>query len=83
MEKDFTYCISCGMPLREKKDYPCGDESKNFCVHCGDEKGNLKSYDEVLKGMSGFFQKEQGVDEHTAQSIAKTVMAKMPAWKGL
>lgn len=78
MEKS---CISCGMPLQKPEDYPLGDTSKDFCVHCARTDGELKSYDEALAGMTAFICQSQGLDEAAARTAAKTMMAKMPAWK--
>ncbi|MDQ0359370.1 zinc ribbon domain-containing protein [Breznakia pachnodae] len=74
-------CISCGMPLREKKDYPLEDESKDYCVHCANADGTLQTYDERLDGMTSFIIKTQGLDHEVAQSVAKDMMSKLPAWK--
>ncbi|MBI5206909.1 MAG: hypothetical protein HY934_03870 [Candidatus Firestonebacteria bacterium] len=35
-------CISCGMPLRTKEDYPKGDKSKNYCKYCARPDGSIK-----------------------------------------
>ncbi len=78
-----TQCISCGMPLEKKEDYPLGDMSKDYCLHCARPDGALKSYDEALAGMSAFMVKTQGLDEAAAGNAAKTLMAKMPAWQGI
>ena len=74
-------CISCGMPLRTPDDYPLKDTSKDFCLHCADERGDLKPYDEALIGMSAFLRETQGLDETAAVSAARAMMARMPAWK--
>ena len=74
-------CISCGMPLRKAEDYPGGDESKDWCVHCADGEGNLKTYEDALAGMAGFIVRTQGLDEGAAREAARSLMAKMPAWR--
>lgn len=74
-------CISCGMPLQKIEDYPLGDASKDFCVHCARPDGELKSYEEALNGMTGFICQSQGLDETAARAAAKMLMAKMPAWR--
>ena len=75
-------CISCGMPLRTNEDHAASDPAKDYCRHCARPDGSLKSYDEALRGMTGFLQKTQGLDESVALASAKAMMAKMPAWKG-
>ncbi len=74
-------CISCGMPLREKSDYPLGDTSKNYCLYCAREDGSLKSYDEAKESMTGFIMKTQGFDKTAAEKAAVEMMKKNPAWK--
>jgi len=74
-------CISCGMPLRRAEDYPLGDRTKDYCVHCARPDGSLKSYEEALSGMSAFIVRTQGIDEGAARRVAQGIMAKMPAWR--
>ena len=75
-------CISCGMPMRTKEEFPLGDTSKDFCVYCARPDGSLKSYDEALNGMTNFMVSTQGLDTTVARETAKSMMAKMPAWSG-
>ncbi len=74
-------CISCGMPLEKSQDFPGGDETKDWCVHCARPDGSLKSYDEAISGMTGFIVQSQGFDEDAARAVAANLMAQMPAWK--
>ena len=74
-------CISCGMPLEKPQDFPGGDETKDWCVHCARPDGSLKSYDEAIAGMTGFIVQSQGFDEDAARTVAANLMAQMPAWK--
>lgn len=74
-------CISCGMPLRQSEDYPLGDRSKEYCVHCARPDGTLKSYPQALEGMSAFLVRTQGLDAAAAREAARGLMAKMPAWQ--
>lgn len=75
-------CISCGMPLRSPEDHAKGDATKRYCKHCAREDGSMKSFDEVLAGMSMFLQTTQGVDADAAKTMARGMLAKMPAWTG-
>ena len=75
-------CISCGMPLRTRQDHAAGDESKDYCVHCARPDGSMKSYDEVLVGMTAFLVRTQGLDQEVAKKAAVGMMAAQPAWKG-
>ena len=78
MEKS---CVSCGMPLQNTEDFPLGDTSKDFCLHCARPDGEMKSYDEALTGMTAFICQSQGLDESAAREAAKKLMAKLPAWR--
>ena len=74
-------CIRCGMPLRTPQDHAAGDESKHYCVHCARPDGSMKSYDEVLTGMTAFLVRTQGIDQDAARKTATGMMAELPAWK--
>ncbi|MBW1723446.1 MAG: zinc ribbon domain-containing protein [Deltaproteobacteria bacterium] len=74
-------CIACGMPMEKPEDFPMGDESKDYCVHCARPDGTMKSYEEALAGMTQFMVRTQGLDESVAQDAARNMMAKLPAWK--
>jgi hypothetical protein len=41
----------------------------------------MKSYDEVLAGMTAFLVSTQGFDEDPARKAAAGMMAGLPAWK--
>lgn len=68
------------MPMEKKEDYPGGDESKDYCVHCAREDGSMKSYDEAVVGMTHFLIQSQGLDEKVANDMAIKHLSKMPAW---
>ena len=74
-------CISCGMPMERLEDYPLGDESKDYCVHCARPDGSMQSYEERAAGMVAFIIKTQGLEEGAALSAARSLMARFPAWK--
>lgn len=73
-------CISCGMPLRTAQDHALGDVSKTYCQHCAADDGSLKSYDQVLTGLTEFLKRTQGVDGAVAREVAAGMLAKNPAW---
>lgn len=73
-------CISCGMPLRSPEDHARGDVTTTYCKHCAREDGAMKSYDEVLTGMSMFLKSTQGLDGDVAKGMARDMLAKNPAW---
>lgn len=80
MNNDVKTCISCGMPMRTAEEHALGDTSKSFCKFCGGPDGELRSYDDVLVGMTEFMRRTQGLDERVAREAAKGMMARMPAW---
>ena len=73
-------CESCGMPMREEKEFGGNNLENKYCVYCTDQKGQLKSYDEVLQGMKSFIMQSMGQTEEQALKTAKENMGKMPAW---
>ena len=75
-------CESCGMPLRKKEDFGGGRMDNQYCVHCTDEGGQLKPFEEVFAGMQQFAIMQMGISEEEARKTAKETMAKMPAWAG-
>ena len=77
---DHKVCESCGMPMRTKDEFGGGRPDNSYCVHCCDEKGNLKSYDNMVKGMAQFMMKTQGISNEQAIKATKEHLAKMPAW---
>lgn len=74
-------CISCGMPLEQKEDFPLQDITKDYCVYCAKENGELQSFTERLDGYSNWLVNSQGIDKKAAEAQAKQLMAKIPAWK--
>lgn len=71
------FCPSCGMPL----DAPDAKGlSEQYCVHCTDEKGDIKTREEVKKGMAAYMMKWQKIDEATALKRAEHYMKSMPEW---
>lgn len=73
-------CIACGMPMEKPGDYPLGDESKDYCVHCARKDGSMQSYKERLAGMTSFIVATQGLAEEPARKAAQAAMARLPAW---
>lgn len=76
-------CIACGMPMKTADDFAMGDESKDYCKFCARPDGTMQSYEEKLKGMTGFIMKTQGLDEEVAKNAAVGMMAKLPAWSNM
>ncbi len=79
MEK--TYCESCSMPMIKKEDFGGGNIDNKYCKHCCDDKGSLKSYDEVFSGMVEFAVKNLDISMDKARESVSENMANMPAWE--
>jgi hypothetical protein len=76
-------CIACGMPMTKPEDFAMGDAGKDYCMHCARSDGSMQSYAEKLASMTGFIVKTQGFDEKAARASARTMLAGLPAWKGM
>jgi hypothetical protein len=74
-------CIACGMPMARPEDFPSGDMTKDYCVHCARPDGSMQSYGERAAGMAAFIVRMQGLDEGAALEAAKAAMARLPAWR--
>src|SRR5262249_36533959 len=75
-------CVSCRIPMHTQQEHAAGDESRDYGVHCARPDGSMKSYDEVLTGMTAFLVKTRGIDQQAASKAAAGMMAELPAWKG-
>ena len=74
-------CQSCGMPLRTPEDRANNDESNHYCMHCTDENGALKPFEEVLSGSVQFLMHTQDMEQTVAEQAARRMLEKMPAWR--
>jgi hypothetical protein len=74
-------CIACGMPMSKPTEYAMGDVTKAYCVYCARQDGTMQSYNEKLESLTRFIVRTQGLDEGAASIGAKTMMARLPAWK--
>jgi hypothetical protein len=74
-------CESCSMPMTKPEDFGGGDTSNTYCVHCTYPDGQLKSYDDMLTGMTQFIMSRMDLHEAEARNMAAENLAKMPAWQ--
>lgn len=74
-------CGSCGFPMRDPSDFAGNRLDAEFCSSCGDERGELKPYDEVLRVNADYFVREQALDPRAALEMARALLASMPAWR--
>jgi len=66
-------CESCGMPI----------ESGRYCAHCTDEAGNLQSFDERFRRMTGWqARRHPEASPEEIEEQTRAYMATMPAWSG-
>jgi hypothetical protein len=72
-----AFCLSCGMPLGAPD---AKDMSEQYCGHCTDDDGRVKSRDEIKKGIAMWIMSWQHVDEPTAMDRAEHYMKSMPEW---
>ena len=75
-------CGSCGFPMRTADDFAGGKLDSAYCSTCGDESGQLKPYEEVLRANADYLVRQQGIDATAARGLARALLASMPAWKG-
>ena len=72
------FCYSCGAPLSMPQFQGPAD---NYCVHCTDESGNLKSWEEMKQGTAAWFKTWQpDLDDENALKRAESYLKAMPAW---
>ncbi|MDD3285549.1 MAG: zinc ribbon domain-containing protein [Patescibacteria group bacterium] len=75
-------CAACGMPLLKKEDFALGDENSNFCLHCANPDGSLKTCEEIFQGGVEFFLESLGGSREMAEKITRKNMLSLPAWQG-
>ncbi len=75
-------CIACGMPMENPSDFAMGDVEKDYCIHCTRPDGSMQSYAEKLESLSAFMIRTQGLDQQVAVNAARSMMSRLPAWKG-
>jgi hypothetical protein len=69
------------MPLFSAADHAGGDPTKPYCAHCAAPDGRLRTYEDIHASLVAFLCQSQGVDQRAAGGIARSVLAKLPAWK--
>jgi Putative zinc ribbon domain len=71
-------CYSCGAPLAMPE---FKGPAEDYCKHCSDEEGNLKSFEEVRMGTAFWLKSWQpDIDEQKAVERAGHYLKAMPAW---
>ena len=79
MKKD-KLCESCGGPV---KDYPDRKVvNPDFCPYCGDEKGELRSYKDIVEMMIEYLEDEhKEIPANKRLDTAQKWLSDAPAWK--
>lgn len=76
------FCHACGMPLEKKGDFAGGNEAADFCLHCADAEGNVRSCEEIFEGGVRFFMSAVGVERALAERVTRKNMKGLPYWQG-
>lgn len=72
------FCYSCGAPLSVPG---FKGPVKNYCRHCTDAQGNIKSKTQVQTAIAGWLKGWQpDIDEEKAMERAGHYMKAMPRW---
>lgn len=79
--KTAKICMSCGMSMSKPEDFGGENPGNIYCIHCANQNGSLKNYDEVFRSMVSFMIMFQKMDNVTAEKAIKALLAKMPAWE--
>lgn len=81
-------CQSCGMPMKEEKDFGKNLDSKKnleYCVHCYKNgkftNENLTMKEQINKNIQ--FGIKMGMGEQTAKELAENKIPKLKRWKKL
>jgi hypothetical protein len=75
------HCKACGMPLEKKEDFAKGDTSADFCLHCTDADGTVKSVEEIFEGGVQFFMNSIESDRSMAERITRKNMLSLLYWQ--
>lgn len=69
--------------MRKPGDFGGKDPDNKYCRYCTNDSGQLKGYEDVLKGLTDFIVQMQGIEREQAEKAAREGLAKMPAWKNV
>lgn len=78
---DGKFCQACGMPLDDQADCAGGDRNADFCIHCVDDKGRVRSCAEIFEGGVCFFIHELAINREMAERITRKNMLAQPYWQ--
>lgn len=76
------YCEACGMPMSKKEDFALENTDSLFCLYCADDKGEVKSCEEIFEGGVQFFMKSLGSERELAEKATRRNMNMQSYWQG-
>lgn len=76
------FCWACGMPMIKKEDFALGDENSKFCRYCVNEKGEVKSCEEIFEGGVRYFMDNVTNDRKIAEKVTRKNMNMQSYWEG-
>jgi len=75
--EQMKFCYACGAPLTTE----FKGLAENYCKHCTDEGGKVKSRQEIQAGLAEWFKMWQpNIDDRIALERASHYMKAMPHW---
>ena len=74
-------CLACGMPLTKKEDFALGNENSEFCLHCANADGSVKTCEEIFEGGVEFFLGAIGGERTMAEKLVRKNMNQLPYWQ--
>jgi hypothetical protein len=66
--------------MSSEKEHGAGLESVPYCLHCTDEQGKLKSFEEIRTHFGAWI-KKTAQDKNGAEFLASWLMSYQPAWR--
>ncbi|MBP7732947.1 MAG: hypothetical protein KA140_04180 [Caldisericia bacterium] len=74
-------CQSCGRLIELLEDFAGLDQSSIYCPSCADDRGKLRSFEEVLENLTQRIAKTDGFDESASRNAALQILGRQPAWE--
>ncbi len=74
-------CESCGKVMKNKADFPRGNYSSRFCADCVDERGNLKTLNEIRENLIEYYINKKKYFEDEAVELVDNRLKNIPLWK--
>ena len=73
-------CKSCGYPMNSAKEHGAGRLRVPYCLHCTDQHGNLKNFEEIRGHFGGWIMKTAKTKKGS-KFLAGWLMSYQPAWQ--